>query len=138
MLMNKTNAKFVVLNLYYLVDNFSLAENFGELFIEIANNWFGLYVLFLQIYFRVFLNALSDITNIVTENYLVEHEIKKDIGKVKQRTFGILLSCYYQTGAKLLTFLNLILDANAFEHMLHTYISGVYNNAESFKILNLK
>ena len=138
MLMNKTNAKSVVLNLYYLVDNFSLAENFGELFIEIANNSFGLYVLFLQIYFRVFLNALSDITNIVTENYLVEHEIKKDIGKVKQRTFGILLLCYYQTGAKLLTFLNLILDANAFEHMLHTYISGVYNNAESFKILNLK
>ena len=53
MLMNEANAKSVVLNLYYLVDDFRLAENFGELFIEIANNSFGLYILFLQIFFRV-------------------------------------------------------------------------------------
>ena len=74
-LMNQTNAKSVVLNLYYLVHDFSLAENFGELFVEIDNNSFGLYTLFLQINFRVFLNALSNATNFVTKNYLLEHEI---------------------------------------------------------------
>ena len=117
MLMNETNAKSVVLNLYYLVDEFSQAEKFGELFVEIANSSFGLCILFLQIYFRVPLNALSGVTNIVTENYLLEHEIKKEIGKVKQRIFGMLQSCYCQMSARLLAFLNLILDANVFEHM---------------------
>ena len=99
MLMNEANEKSVVLNLYYLVDDFSLAENFGEFFIETVNNLFGLYILFLQIYFRVFLNALSDVTNLVTGNYLLEHEIKKDTGKVKKRIFGMLLSCDCQTGS---------------------------------------
>ena len=117
MLRNETNAKSVVFTLCYLVDDLSLAENFGELFVKIGNDSFGLYILFLLIYFKVFLNALSDVTDLVTENYLLEHEIKKDIGKVKQKIFGMLLSCYFQTGAKLLAFLSLILDANAFEHM---------------------
>ena len=138
MLMNETNVKFIALNIYYLVDDFSLAENLGELFVEIADNLFGLYILFLQICFRVFLNALSDITNLVTENYLLEHEIKKVIGKVRQRIFGMLLLCYCQTGAKLLAFFNLILDASAFEHIFYTYRSDIDYNAESFKILNLK
>ena len=82
--MNETNAKSIVLNLYYLVDDFSLAENFHELFVEIVNNLFGLYILFLQIYFRVFWNALSDVKSLVIRNYLLEHEIKTDIGKVKR------------------------------------------------------
>ena len=50
----------------------------------------------------------------------------------------MLLLCYCQTGAKLLAFLNLILDASAFEHMFYTYRSDIDYNAESFKILNLK
>ena len=138
MLMNETNAKSVALNLFYLIDDFSLAGKFGKLFVEIANNSFELYILFLQIYFRVFLNALSDITNLVTKNNLLEHEIKKDIENVKWRIFGMLLSYYCQTGAKLLAFWNLILKVNAFEHMFHTYRSGIDYNAENFKILNLK
>ena len=84
------------------------------------------------------MNALSDVANIVSENYLLEHEIKKDIGKAKQRIFGILLSCYCQAGARLLDFFNLIADANAFERMFYTYRSGIDYNAECFKILNLK
>ena len=84
------------------------------------------------------MNALSDITNLVTENYLLEHEIKKVIRKVRRRIFGMLLLCYCQTGAKLLAFLNLILDASAFEHMFYTYGSDIDYNAESFKILSLK
>ena len=36
MLMNETNVKSVALNIYYLVDDFSLAENLGELFVEIC------------------------------------------------------------------------------------------------------
>ena len=138
MLMNEANEKAVVLNLYYLVDDFSLAENFGEFFIETVSNSFGLYILFRQINFRVFWNALSDVTNLVTENYLLEHEIKKDIGKVKQRIFGMLLSCDCQTGVELLAFFNLILNTNAFDNMFYTYRSNIDYNVESFKILNLK
>ena len=108
-LMNETNAKSVALNLFHLIDDFSLAGKFGKLFVEIANNSFELYILFLQIYFRVFLNALSDITNLVTKNNLLEHEIKKDIEKVKWRIFGMLLSYYCQTGAKLLAFWKVLL-----------------------------
>ena len=137
-LMSETNAKSIVLNLYYLVDAFGLAENFSEQFVEIANKSFGIYILFLQIYCRVFFNALSDVTGHVTENYLLELEIKKNVGKVKHKIFGILLSCYCKTDAKLLSFFNFILDAPAFEHMFYTCTSGVDYSKDSSKILNLK
>ena len=48
-----------ILEMYYVVGNFSKGdartENLGELFFEVANNSFGLYVVYLQIYFKVFL-----------------------------------------------------------------------------------
>ena len=84
------------------------------------------------------MNTLSDVANIAIENYLLEHEIKKDIGKVKQRIFGLLLTCHCQMGARLLAFLNLILDANAFEFMFNTHRSGIDYKTKSFKIFYLK
>ena len=54
--MKYLNAKSVVLNLYYLVGNYGdLTENFHELFVEIANTPFAVYILFVQIYLRMYL-----------------------------------------------------------------------------------
>ena len=43
--MEQVNARSVVLNLYYLVEEYAgngkMAENFREMFFEIANNPFG-------------------------------------------------------------------------------------------------
>ena len=53
-----TNARSAVLNLYYLVreyaGNGNWTENFGEIVFEIANNPFGVYSFYLQIYLRMF------------------------------------------------------------------------------------
>lgn len=82
-LMNEVNAKSAVWNLYYLLDDFRSTENFDELFIETANNSFGFYIVYWQIYFRVFLNTLRGVTDFVTERYLLEAEIKKNFGETK-------------------------------------------------------
>ena len=53
-----TNATSVVLNLYYLLREYAgngkWTENFGEMFFDIANNLFGVYIFYLQIYLRMF------------------------------------------------------------------------------------
>ena len=55
-LMKYLNARSVVLNLYYLIGNYGdLTENFHELFVEIANTPFAVYILFVQIYLRMYL-----------------------------------------------------------------------------------
>ena len=52
-----TNARSVVLSLCYLVREYAgngkWTENFGEIFFEIANNPFGVYIFYLQIYLRM-------------------------------------------------------------------------------------
>ena len=50
----------------------------------------------------------------------------------------MLISCYSETGSKLLRYLNVILSNVAFEHIFFTYRSGIGYNNNSFKILNLK
>ena len=99
MLMNEINAKSVVLNLYYLVGDFSLAGKFGKLFAEIANHSFGPHILFLQIYYRVFFNALSDVINIVTENYCLSMKLKshwKSLANDLWYTIIMLLSARFK------------------------------------------
>ena len=91
--MNEMDTKSAALNLYYLVDDFRSTETLGELFIEITNNSFGLYIVYLQIYFRVFLNNSRDVTDFITESYLLEAEIKRNVGITKQKIFSTFLSC---------------------------------------------
>lgn len=81
-LMSETNAKSIVLNLYYLVDAFGLAENFSKQFVEIANNSFGIYILFLQIYCRVFFNALSDVTVMLPKTICSSLKLKRTLEKL--------------------------------------------------------
>ena len=83
--MNEVDTKSAALNLYYLVDDFRSTKTFGELFIEITNNSFGLYIVYLQIYFRVFLNNSRDVTDFITKSYLLETEIKRKLVLLNKR-----------------------------------------------------
>ena len=59
--MHQVKMRSITLNLYYFSDspkNDTTTENFGELLFDITNNSFGLYVVYLQIYCRVFLNLI--------------------------------------------------------------------------------
>ena len=54
--MEIASANTVALNIYYLVGEYqSKTENYGELFFELANNSFGVYNFYDQIYLRIFL-----------------------------------------------------------------------------------
>ena len=52
-----TNARSVVLSLYYLVRDYAgngkWTENIGEIFFEVVNNPFGVYIFYLQVYLRM-------------------------------------------------------------------------------------
>ena len=113
-------------------------ENFGEIFFEVANNLFGIYVAYLQTYLRVFSNLLKPVTRLITDEYLSEHRCKKAVSKIKKRINNTLMSCYFETGSKLLRYWNITLNGSAFRHIFFTYRSSNDYNNDSFKILNLK
>ena len=79
--MEQVNARSVVLNLYYLLEesasNGKWTENFGEILFEIANNPFGVYIFYLQINLRMFFNLLRSVTEKVVDNYLAEYYSSK-------------------------------------------------------------
>ena len=74
LLMKHLNSRCVVLNIYvlniyYPVGNYSSkTENSGEVFYELENAPFGVCILYLQIYLRMFFNLLKLITEVVTKN----------------------------------------------------------------------
>ena len=73
-LMDLVNANAVVLNIYYLVGEYqSKNENFGKVSFKIGNNSFVVYVFYVQTYLRMFFNLLKVVTEMVIDNYLVEH-----------------------------------------------------------------
>ena len=73
-LMEPVNAKAIVLNINYLVGEYqSKTENFGEVCFEIANNSFGVFIFYVQIYLRMFFDLPKPVTEIVIDNYLAEH-----------------------------------------------------------------
>ena len=141
--MEQVNVRSVVINLYYLVGEYAgnskWTENFGEIFFEIANNPFGVYISYLQIFLKMFFNLLRLITEKVVDNYLAEHCFSKQtVSKIRKRLNNMLISCYPETGGKLRRHLNLVLSSRAFEWILFTFRSSIDYNNETFKILNLK
>ena len=133
-LMDQVKTNYVILNLYYVIGNykenhFLKTENIGEIFFEVANNSFGLYIIvYLQIYFRIFFNLLKPVT---------KSGCKKIITKLKNNN-NTLFACYSDTETKLLRYLNIILNNSAFEQISFTYRSGIAYIDDSFKISNLK
>ena len=73
--MNEVKVNRVIFNLYYVVGNFPHChgENIGEIFFEVANNLFGLHVVFVQIYLKGFFNLMKPITELVTDKYEKSH-----------------------------------------------------------------
>ena len=88
-LMDQVKTNYAILNLYYVVGNFKeinllKIENFGEIFIEAANNSFGLYVVYFKTYVRVFFNLLKPVTELITDKYLADSRHKKVTTKLKK------------------------------------------------------
>ena len=118
--MEQVNVRSVVLNLYFLVGEYAgngkWTENFGEILFEIAKNPFGVYISYLQMYLRMFLNLLRLVTEKVVDSYLVERcSSKQKVSKIRKRLNNTLISCYSETGRELMRYLNLVLSSVAFE-----------------------
>ena len=86
----KMRIGIVALNLYYIVGGVNVwrTENFGEAFVEVANNSFGIYF-----------NELKPITQQLEENYLSK---KSDLIKVKNESRRSLFSLYFLAGNKIM------------------------------------
>ena len=138
--MKYLNACSVVLNLYYLVGNYGgCTENFNEIFKEIANTLFAVYVLFVQIYLRIYFNMVKPITEIVIGNCLMNKRPSIcRVRELKQKYENILFLLYCGSGKMLLNYLNIIFVKQPFEHIFLTLRAGIAYNKNSLKILNLK
>ena len=139
-LIEVVNAEAIVLNIYYLVGEYlSKTKNFGELFLEIANTSFGVYIFYVQIYVTMFFNLLKPVTKKVIDNYLAEHCCSsQNVSKTKKKIKNDLFSGYLKTASKLLNYLNIVLSGDAFEHIFFRYRPFVDYNSETFKLLNAK
>ena len=82
-LIEKVNTKWVVLNIYFIVGVNTISS--GNVFFEIANNYFSVYIYFVQIYLRTLFNLLILVTELVSDTYLSEQaERKKSVGAEKK------------------------------------------------------
>ena len=87
----------------------------------------------------MFLYLLKSVTEKVVDNYLAEHWSNKQTdSKIRKRLANVLISCYSETGGKLMRSLNLVLSSETFEWIFFTYRSGIDYNNETFKFLKLK
>ena len=120
-------------------NHFLKTENFGEIFFEVANNLFVLYIVYLQIYFRIFFNLLKPVTELIADKYLAESVCKKVISKLKKKINNRLFTSYSGAGTRFFRYLNIILNNSAFEYIyFFTYRSGIDYIDYSFEISNLK
>ena len=134
--MKYLNARSVVLNLYYLVGNYGgRTENFNEIFREIANTSFVVYVLFVQICLRIYFNIVKPITEIVIENCLMNKRPSIcRVRELKQKYENILFLLYRGSGKMLLNYLNIIFVKQSFEHISLTFRAGINYNKNSLKV----
>ena len=95
----KTNT--VTLNLYYGFFKYSRNENFVEIFKKVASSSFGLFVIFLQVYFRVYFNQLKRISELTEDNYLSEKHHVVIVEKERLKIRQTLTEHYCITGKKI-------------------------------------
>ena len=138
--MKYLNTQCVVLNIYYLVGNyFDRTKNFNELFCEIVNGSFGVYVSFLQIYLRMFFNLLKLITEIIIQNCLRNRSPSNYyVNRFRQNYENILFPLCCNTGKTLLNYLNGVMSSQPFEHIFFTFRTGIDYNKNYLRILTLK
>ena len=95
-LIDQVKTNYLILNIYYVVgdykeNHFLKTENIGEIFFEVANNSFGLYVVYLQVYFRVFFNLLKPVTKSGCKEVITK--LKKIIIRFLLVTLTLGLNC---------------------------------------------
>ena len=64
-----------------------MIESSGEIFYTVANNPFGLYIFYLDIYLssNLYFNLLKPVSEAITDNYLSEHCCGKEVSKRKKK-----------------------------------------------------
>ena len=113
-----------------------ILEVFLKIFLEVTNNAFLLYINYLQVSFRVYLNSLMSITEIIDQCYVVEKSGIMLVKKVKRFGYKSLLKMYIACGRNLLRYLNIFLSNSAFERIFLTYKPGKDYIDKNFRILN--
>ena len=128
-----------MLNLYYLVGNYGAhTENFNEVFSEIANTPFAIYVIFVQIHLRMHFNLCKPITEIVIENCSMNKSpLRYCVKELQQKYENVLFWLCCDTGKTLLNYLNIIFVKQPSEYIFRTFRAGIDYNKNSLKILNL-
>ena len=123
-LMETVKVKSISLNVYYMVGDFGKkieekkAENFGNIFFDSVNNSFSIYVLYLDNFLRIYLNLVNPINELIIENYLSENDsVVKNVKKVKEKITKRVFDCVVDVGKNLMSYLNVVLDNVAFEHV---------------------
>ena len=78
-------------------------ENFWEIFLEVANNAFSVYIIYLQMYLRVYFNFLKPITGIIASCYMSEMSHIVIVQKERRFVYKTLLSFYIACGVHTFT-----------------------------------
>ena len=87
----------------------------------ITYNPFGLYVIYLEIFFRVYFNELEQITDITLFNYFIERKTRAEyVKKIKRQIIFSLINFYCLHRKKVLRCLNSTLDGVSLEQMFLT------------------
>lgn len=130
--MCQVKAKKLTLSLCYVVGKFATknqqTESFGEIFVEVANNAFVLYIDYLNVCSRVNFDFLKSIADIITSGYMSE--------KSDNFVYKTLLSLHIPCGKNLLRNLNTFLSNSAFEYNFLTLKARKDYIDKNFRILN--
>ena len=135
-------AKKVALNLCYTFGDSGVrvntTENFGEISLEAASNAFVIYVTYMQIDLRVYVNFLKCITRLFGPAYFGEGTgivlLKTEKRFVKKKLFFLYIGC----DKNFLKYLNISLKNPAFEYIFLNSLPGSDYVDVSLKILNGK
>lgn len=92
-LMEQVSVRSFNLSLYYAVGDFlshdPKSDNFSETFMEVANNSFGLYFIYVEVLFRVYFNKLNEIRDIIVYNYFTEKKNQIWVYSEEKKTGGL-------------------------------------------------
>ena len=88
----KVQTSDVYLNVFYKTSDFishgPKNHNYGEIFNELINHPFALYISYLEIYSRLYFNLLKDVTDFVSFNYFSREVFDNKLNVQKYRIYG--------------------------------------------------
>ena len=84
--MDEVKIEYLVLSIYYVITDFK--ENYDEIFEQVINTPFSLYVTHIKVFFRIYFNKLRSVTD--TFHYFSGR--KKDYVRKKKRLTFLFLN----------------------------------------------